>query len=149
MPDDQYPPSDQPPQNPPYGQPPPAYGRPQPPPPYGQPPAWPPPPGGYYAPIPQAPPVNATLILVFGILGIVAALGCGIGGVFGIVAWVMGNSALQTLDQIGDPMSQRGTVNAGRICGIIGAVLMVLGILGYACFVGYAIYAGVHAPSSK
>ena len=139
MPDDQYPPSDQ---QPPY-QPP---G--QPPPPCGQQPTWPPPPGGYYAPVPQAPPVNATLILVFGILGIVLALSCGVGGVFGVVAWIMGNSALQTLDRIGDPMTQRGTVNAGRICGIVGVVLMALGILLYAGFIGYGIYAAAHDHSN-
>lgn len=134
MPDDQYPPPDQPPPGPP------PY-------PY-QPQSWPPPPGGYYVP-PPAPPVNASLILIFGILGIVLSLSCGIGGIFGIAAWVMGNGALQTLDRVGDPMNQRGTVNAGRICGIVGAVLMALGILLYGGFIGYGIYAAAHDPSSK
>ncbi len=119
------------------------------PPPYRyQPQSWPPPPGGYYAPVPQVPPVNATLILVFGILGIVTTLVCGVGGVFGIVAWVMGNSALQTLDRFGDPMSQRGTVNAGRICGIVGAALMALGLLLYGGFIGYVIYAAAYDHSN-
>jgi len=145
MPDDQYPlsdypPPEQPPQNLPYGQSPTPYQNP--------PPSWPPPPDGYYAPVLLVPPVNATLILVFGILGIVTSLVCGIGGVFGIVAWVMGNSALQTLDRIGDPMSQRGTVNAGRICGIVGATLMALGILVYAGFIGYGIYTAAHDHSN-
>ena len=118
MSEDPFPPPNQPPPPNPY-------------PPPGYPPlSWPPPPGGYSAPLPpQAPPVNATLILVFGILGIVLSLTCGIGGVFGILAWVMGNGALQTLTQIGDPLNQRGMVNAGRICGMVSAGLMALGIL--------------------
>lgn len=140
MSDDEYPPPNNPPPGYPPGQPPPQAqpGQPPPPnlypPPGYPPPAWPPPPGGYYAPPggyypPQAPPVNATLILVFGILGVVLSLTYGFGGVFGIVAWVMGNSALRTLDRIGDPLSQRGMVNAGRICGMVNAGLIALGVL--------------------
>ncbi len=135
MPNDQYPPSDQPPQNSPYG---------QPPPPYQPPPAWPPPPGGYYAPVPQMPPVNATLILVFGILGIVTTLVCGVGGVFGVVAWIMGNGALQTLTQVGDPLNQRGTVNAGRICGMVSAGLMALGVLFFVGMMVLGVYSDKH-----
>ena len=71
-------------------------------------------------------PVNGTLILVLGILSFFC-----FGIILGPVAWVMGNGALQTLDQYGDPASQRGTVSAGRICGIIGTVLSILGIIGY------------------
>ncbi len=134
MPDEEYHPP------PPYGQsphqPPPHYGQPSPPQP------WPPPPGGYYPP--QLPPVNATLILVFGILGIVLAVGCGIGGVFGIVAWIMGNGALQTLDTIGDPLNQRGSVQAGRICGIVGTGLMALVIVGFIALMALGFYSEMH-----
>jgi len=123
----------------PQGEPPPLY---YPPPDYGPPPAaqqWPPPPQPYgnypgYAP---APPVNSTLILVFGILGIVLTFGCLIGGVFGPIAWVMGNNALATLNRVGDPMNQRSTVNAGRICGIVGTVFFALYLL---ATVGYVIF---------
>lgn len=105
------------------------------------PPAWPPPPGGYapYSYPPPAPPVAATAILVFGILGIVLALSCGIGGIFGIVAWVMGNGALDTLNRVGDPLGQRGTVTAGRICGIVGTGLMALVVLVFAAAMVFAI----------
>lgn len=119
MSDDQFMPPNQPPPQPP------GYNTPQ---------TWPPPPGSHYAQPggyypPPAPPVNATLILVFGILGIVFGLSCGIGGFFGIAAWVMGNGALQTLEAVGDPLNQRGTVQAGRICGMVSAGLMALGVL--------------------
>lgn len=108
-----------------------------PPPNYPPPPQqWPPQPQPYgnypgYAPVP---PVNSTLILVFGIISIVFTLICGFGGIFGIVAWIMGNGALKTLAQVGDPMAQRSTVNAGRICGIIGTILMALGVILYAAY---------------
>lgn len=142
MPDEQYPPPNQSPLNPP----PPAQA---PPPGYSPPPAWPPPPSGYYAPPggyypPQAPPVNAALILVFGILGIVLAVTCSIGGIFGVIAWVMGNSALQTLENVGDPLSQRGTVQAGRICGIVGTGLMALVIVGFIALMALGFYSEKH-----
>ena len=133
MPDEEY----QPPP-PPYSQPPPGYNAPQ---------AWPPPPGGYYAaPGGYYPPpsVNATLILVFGILGIVLAVACGIGGVFGVTAWIMGNSALRTLDTAGDPLDQRGTVQAGRICGIVATVLTALVVVAFIALMALGFYAEKH-----
>ena len=148
MPDNEYPPPSgdplPPPGPPPPYQPPPNYY-----PPNSGPPVWPPPPGGYYAPPggyypPQAPPVNATLILIFGILGVVFTFVCGFGGLFGIAAWIMGNSALQTLDGVGDPLNQRGTVNAGRICGIVGAILMALGIVFFVAMLALGFYSEKH-----
>ena len=69
---------------------------------------------------------NATLILVLGILSIVLC------PIMGPVAWIMGNKALAEIDSgAGDP-SQRGLVNAGRICGIVGTVLIVVG-----CGIGF------------
>ena len=61
---------------------------------------------------------NGTLILVLGILSLI---GCSI---LGPVAWVMGNNALPTASP-----DQQGQVNAGRICGIIGTVFLILGII--------------------
>jgi hypothetical protein len=63
---------------------------------------------------------NGTLILVLGILSLVCL------PILGPVAWIMGNNAINA----GVDESQRGTVNAGRICGIIGTVFMVLSIVG-------------------
>ena len=106
----------------------------------GTPPPPPPPPGdggygGYQAP-PPAPgyvegsgPMGArehpkgTLILILGILSIVCL------SILGPFAWVMGNKALAEIDSNPAAYSNRGTVNAGRICGIIGTVLLVIGII--------------------
>jgi hypothetical protein len=41
----------------------------------------------------------------------------------------MGNSALREIDASGGTIGGRGMVQAGRICGIVGIVLSVLGIL--------------------
>ncbi len=90
-----------------------------------------PPPGGSGYPPPGGPgypqsPVNGTTILIMGIL----SLFC-FGIILGPLAWTQGNSALKTLDQIGDPTNQRGNVTAGRICGIIGTILAAISIVFY------------------
>jgi hypothetical protein len=78
-----------------------------------------------YSPMSQFPmkPHRGTLILVFGILGLVTCQ------VFGIVAWVMGNNDLREMDAgLMDPEGRANT-SAGRICGIIATVLMVVILL--------------------
>jgi hypothetical protein len=68
-------------------------------------------------------PHRGTLILVLGILGIVLC------GPLGIAAWVMGNNDLKEMDAgLMDP-SGRSNTNAGRICGIIATVLLILSVL--------------------
>jgi len=74
--------------------------------------------------MPQPHP-QGTTILVLGILGIVIC------GFLAPVAWVMGNNALAEIDRNPAAYSNRSTVNGGRICGIIGTVLLVLYILFY------------------
>ena len=74
-------------------------------------------------------PVNGTLILVLGILSLVCC------GFLGPAAWIMGNNALNTLRGGGGDPSQSGLVTAGRICGIIGTVLLVVQ-LGWIVFGG-------------
>ncbi|WP_418059399.1 DUF4190 domain-containing protein [Pimelobacter simplex] len=92
---------------------------------YGTPP--PPAPGGYGAggyggggDHPQG-----TTILILGILGLVCC------GPLGIAAWVMGNKAIAEIDANPSAYNNRGTVNAGRICGMIASILMVVGIVVY------------------
>ena len=96
------------------------------------PPSGPPPPPGGAAPYgyqpygaraqPEHP--QGTTILVLGILSLVAC------GILGPVAWSMGNHAIREMDantQV--TYSNRGNVSAGRICGIVGTVLMAVGIV--------------------
>ena len=66
-------------------------------------------------------PHRGALILTFGILGIACCFP------FGIAAWIMGNSDLAQIEAgMMDP-SGKGTTNAGRICGIIGTILAIIG----------------------
>ena len=84
-------------------------------------PMYSPPPGGqppYGGPI--GAPVNGTLILILGIASIVCL------PILGPVALIMANNALKSGPI--DP-AQAGSVNAGRICGIIGCVFFGLGII--------------------
>ena len=66
-------------------------------------------------------PHRGTLILVLGILGLVVCVICA------PIAWVMGNADLQemragTMDPEGEQLT-----NIGRILGIVGTVLIVIG----------------------
>ena len=93
-----------------------SYSEPPPPPQYGAPQS---PMGG---PAPNHP--RATLILVLGILSIPC---CGL--FTGIPAIILGRNALSEIDANPSAFGGRGQVNAGYICGIIGTVLSVLGII--------------------
>jgi hypothetical protein len=75
--------------------------------------------GGYAA---QEHP-QGTTILVLGILSLVV---CGLLGPF---AWVMGNNAIAEIDQNPTAYTNRGTVQAGRICGIVSSCLLIFTVL--------------------
>lgn len=85
----------------------------------------PPPPPGYQSFDHQAgaprPYPRGTLILVLGILSFFV---CGI--ILGVVAFVMGNNAIKEIDRNPSAYTNRSIVNAGRICGAIGAALSVV-----------------------
>jgi hypothetical protein len=72
--------------------------------------------------MPQAHP-QGTTILVLGILSLVIC------GLLGPVAWVMGNNAIAEIDRNPSAYSNRGSVQAGRICGIVATVLLVVFLL--------------------
>lgn len=63
---------------------------------------------------------RATSVLVLGILSLVVC------SVMGPIAWAMGNEELRRIDIGQTPGLTRGTVVAGRICGIVGTALLVL-----------------------
>ncbi len=67
---------------------------------------------------------GGSTILVLGILSLVI---CGILGPF---AWSMGNKAIKAIDSDrGTTYTNRGAINAGRICGIISTCLLALGVV--------------------
>jgi len=66
-------------------------------------------------------PHRGALILTFGILGIACCFP------FGIAAWIMGNNDMQQIEAgMMDPTG-KATTNAGKICGIIGTTVAILG----------------------
>lgn len=105
-------------QNPSYGQ---APGQPGPPP--GWQPGPPPIQGGPYGAYPPPKHPQATTVLVLGILGVVL---CQVVAPF---AWVMGNRAMKEINANPAGYSGQSEVNAGRILGIVGTVILVLGAL--------------------
>lgn len=64
---------------------------------------------------------DGTTVLVLGILSLVV---CGFLGPF---AWKKGNDVLAEMDRHPQGYSNRGSVEAGRICGIISSVLLMVG----------------------
>ena len=65
---------------------------------------------------------RGTLVLVFGILGL-CGVACFVLFPFGIAAWALGQTAMNQIRA--DPTTtytNRGNVNAGRICGIVATV---------------------------
>jgi len=78
-------------------------------------------------------PHRGTLILVLGILGLVACQP------LGIVAWVMGNNDLKEIDAGQMDPTGRGTTQAGKICGMIATILMILTIVGVILLLGLGI----------
>jgi hypothetical protein len=68
-------------------------------------------------------PHRATTVLILGILGLIVC------GPLAIAAWVMGNSDLKEMDAGTMDPSGRGTTNAGKICGIIGTILLIISLI--------------------
>ncbi len=81
-------------------------------------------------------PHRGTMILVFGILGLVLCL------VFGIVAWVMGNGDLREMREGRMDPAGRDMTQIGRILGIVATCLYALAIVGYGFFIILAIVIG-------
>lgn len=85
----------------------------------------------------QLKPHRGTMILVFGILGLVCCI------IFGIVAWIMGNKDLAEMDAgLMDPEG-RGLTQAGKVCGIISVVIQIIGIIIYILMMIIGIGAGI------
>jgi len=68
-------------------------------------------------------PHRGVTILVFGILGLVVCQ------LFGIAAWVMGNTDLNEMNAGYMDPSGRDLTNAGRICGMIATALLIIPVM--------------------
>ena len=68
-------------------------------------------------------PSRSGTILTLGILSLVVC------GIMGPIAWAMGTEELRRIDCGETDPSTRGTVSAGRICGIIASVLLIVSVL--------------------
>ena len=118
---------------------------------YGSTPPPPPPPGsgdggyggGYAAPPPadggMGGPVDHPKGMTVLILGILSLVCC---SPLGIVAFIMGNSALKEIDAQPGRYGNRQIVQIGRILGIIGMVLLVISILWLLFAGGLAVLSG-------
>ena len=65
-------------------------------------------------------PHRGNLILVLGILSLVVC------APIGIPAWIMGNGDLKQIDAGTMDPNGRSLTNAGRICGMIGTILLAI-----------------------
>lgn len=68
-------------------------------------------------------PHRGTLILILGILGLVVCAPCG------IAAWIMGSGDLKQIDAGQMDPTGRSLTSAGRICGMIATILLVIGVI--------------------
>lgn len=85
-------------------------------------------------------PHRGTLILVFGIVSIAAC------HIFGPIAWVMGNNDMRAIREGRMDPEGEGLTNAGRICGIIGTVMLILGLCVGACYGAFFLSWMARAP---
>ena len=68
-------------------------------------------------------PHRGTLILILGILSLVCCFICG------IIAWVMGSNDLKQMAAGTMDPSGEGMTKAGKICGIVGVALQIVGVV--------------------
>lgn len=102
----------------------------------------PPPPGyGYgYQPY-SVPPKHpgATTSMVLGIVGVAAGVLCWLPFFLSPFAWITGSKAIREIDASRGAQGGRGEAMAGKVLGIIGTVLLVLGIAGIVLFIVLAL----------
>jgi len=92
--------------------------------------------GQVYAP--QHP--RATTALVLGILSLVVC------GVLGPFAWSIGGSAVKEIDASGGQLGGRGLAQAGKICGIVASVMLVVAVVMFVVLIvgGLAMHTSFH-----
>jgi hypothetical protein len=124
-----------------YGQP--QYGQPQygqqqyPQAPYGQQPGYQQ--GGYPVAYPPTNHGRAVAAMVVGIVSLVFACAYGVTLLAAPVAWWLGAKAKKEIDASQGRLGGRGMAQAGFVLGIVGTVLLVLAIIGFAALAVFAI----------
>ncbi len=87
-------------------------------------------PPGYGAGLPDQP--SATTAMVLGIIGLVGIAFCGgLTLVLSPFAWAIGRKSVREIDANPGRYGGRDKANAGKIMGIIGTVLLVIGIVAH------------------
>lgn len=87
-------------------------------------------------------PHRGTMILTFGIIGIISCLP------LSIAAWVMGSGDLKKMDAGQMDPAGRSNTNVGKILGMIGTLLAIVGCVGFLLFGGLAVVAAAVATPS-
>jgi len=92
---------------------------------------------GQYAFTPRPPAHNsATTAMALGLIGLIGMLFCGgLTLVLSPFAWAIGSKAVREIDANPGAYSGREQAFAGKVMGIIGTVLLVLGVLVVAAFI--------------
>jgi hypothetical protein len=86
---------------------------------------------------------SATTAMVLGIVSLVGIAVCGgITLVLSPFAWAIGGKAVREIDASGGRLGGRDRAQAGRVMGIIGTVLLVLGLALLALVFGFAVSTG-------
>lgn len=75
---------------------------------------------------------QASTVMVLGILSLVVC------GLLGPIAWSMGNTELGRIDRGEVDPSNRGSAVAGRICGMIASIMIIVGIVAVVFLFGIA-----------
>lgn len=88
-------------------------------------------------------PHRGTLVLIFGILGLVVCLP------FGIAAWIMGNGDLKKMAAGQMDPEGEGLTKAGKICGMISVILYILAIGVFVLMMVLGIAAGVTSEAMQ
>lgn len=98
-----------------------------------QPPGWVP--TGYYPMPPRH--READKVLALGLVGLVGGFVCFLPVLLAPFAWVIGNRVLREIEQSGGRLSGHDAANTGRILGIIGTCLLVIGAVFVGVFVAF------------
>ena len=95
-------------------------------------------------------PHRGGMILAFGLIGILAMGAFPLGMIFGLMAWIMGNSDMAEIHSGRMDPEGEGMTQAGRIMGIISTILHLLGLIGccgyFVCVFGFVGLNVANAP---